>query len=38
MVKRKEWRNVRSLIGNFCLDIMPEFDNLVKAYKEKEKK
>ena len=28
--------DVRSFIGNFCLDIMPEFDSLVKAYKDKE--
>lgn len=30
--------DVRSLIGNFCLDITPEFDSLVKAYKDKELK
>jgi hypothetical protein len=30
--------NVRSLIGKFCLDIMPEFDSLVKVYKDKELK
>lgn len=30
--------NVRSLIGNFLMDIMPEFDSLVKAYKDKELK
>lgn len=30
--------NVRSLIGNFCLDIMQEFDSLVKACKDNELK
>ena len=31
------WK-VSSLIGNFCLDIVPEFDSIVKAYKDKELK
>ena len=30
--------DVRRFIGHFCLDIMPEFDSLVKAYKDKELK